>query len=333
MPSLQHPAAFLFLLLIPILYILRKCKIFKRITFPIVFADWGGGKFEWKGKSQKIFSAISNVILVLGFILIITAMTDPVISHQEKVYTSLGTDICFVVDVSPSMSAADINEMPRLDAAKNTIKKMMTNQDGVRLGIVTFGSNASVFVPPTTNHAFVQEKIEEMKFGMLGNGSAVGDGLSTAICHLVSSSAPKKCIILLTDGENNSGSIHPETAANLAKQNNIPIYVVGIGSKGRFAIEYQDPVDGKTYSGEYDSSFNSQSLRKIASISEGRYFEVKTMDDFVNTINGVIKSEAVVQNFTYKTVNDIIYDKFLAWGLIFLGIGWVIKRMLLHEVL
>ena len=231
MPDFQNPLTFLLFLIIPLLYILRKLKLFSRISFPAVLSDWGGKPFVWEGKAQLILSKISKVCVIAGFVFAILALSDPVISHQEKVYTSLGTDVVFVLDSSPSMSASDINGYSRIDAAKNTIVNIINENDGIRVGIVVFGSDASVFVPPTTDHQAVIKRLSEIKIGILGENSSIGDGLSTAVYHLATSSAPNKCIILLTDGENNGGTIHPETAANLAKSKNITIYVVGIGSK------------------------------------------------------------------------------------------------------
>ncbi|MCQ2582731.1 MAG: VWA domain-containing protein [Treponema sp.] len=333
MPSFQNPEAFFLLLLIPLLYLLRKLKILTRITFPAVLEDWGGKAFEWNGSAQKLLSKISKVMIVLGFLLVVIALADPVLSRQEKVYTSLGTDMIFVLDASPSMAARDMDTLTRMDAAKNTIRRVLENDDGSRIGIVVLGSEACVFVPPTPDYNIVNEKLNEIKIGLLGDGSAIGDGLSTAVCHLMSSSAPNKCIILLTDGENNAGAIHPETAANLAATNKIPVYVVGIGSKGSVVLEYEDPVSGKWYSGHYDSNYNSASLKKLASISGGHYFEVRTTDSFLTTIMNVTKKESVVQNFTYKTVNDLLYDKFLLVGIILLSLAWLIKRVFLNEML
>lgn len=333
MPSFQNPAAFLLLLLIPLLYLLRKLKIFTKITFPAVLADWNGKAFKWNGKGRRFFSILARIILGAGFLSVIAAFADPVISWQEKVYTSLGTDIIFVVDTSPSMAAKDIDGSTRLEAAKNTIKLISKEYEGFRFGIVVLGSDASVFVPPTSDHSLFKKRIDDIHVGILGNGSAIGDGLSTAVCHLASSKAPKKCIILMTDGENNAGVIHPETAAVLAADNEIAIYVVGIGSKGSVPIEYTDPATGKLYSGYLDSNFNSASLRKISALANGRYFEVKTADELTTTLNTVAKTENVTQNFTYKTMNELLYDKFLLFGSIMLALAWIIKRLLLKEII
>ena len=333
MPSFQNPAAFLLLLLIPLLFILRKLKIFTKITFPAVLADWNGKAFKWKGKARKVLSVFARIIMGVGFLSVVLAFADPVISWQEKVYTSLGTDVIFVVDTSPSMAAKDIDGGTRLEAAKNTIKVIIQQYEGFRFGIVVLGSDASVFVPPTSDHNAFKKRIDDIGVGILGNGSAIGDGLSTAVCHLASSKAPKKCIILMTDGENNAGAIHPETAAELAADNNITIYVVGIGSKGSVPIEYTDPSTGKLYSGYLDSNFNSASLRKISALANGRYFEVKTADELLITLNNVAKTENVTQNFTYKTMNELLYDKFLLFGSLMLVLAWIIKRLLLNEII
>ena len=332
MPSFENPAAFCLLLLIPLLYLFRSLKIFNQISFPAVFEDWEGRSFEWKGKSQKFLSVLARIFFTAGFFISVAALAAPVISNQEKVYTSLGTDIVFVLDTSPSMSAKDMDGIQRLEAAKNAIYTLSNKRDGSRYGLVALGSNAAVLVPPTSDLNFFSERLTSISAGVLGNGSAIGDGLSTAVCHLVSSSAPKKCIVLLTDGENNAGEIHPETAAQLASDNDITIYVVGIGTKGKVPIEYTDPATGKLYSGYLDSNFNPASLKKIASISKGKYFEAQTLDELSGILSTVSKAETVSQNYTYRTVIHLFYKQFLTVALILFILAWFIRRVILKEM-
>lgn len=333
MLEFQNPAAFFLLLLIPLLYILRALKIFRQISFYAVLSDWNGKSFSWNGKIRKALSIFSKVIMFTGFVGAITAFADPVITRQEKVYTSLGSDIVFAVDTSPSMAANDIGGISRLEAAKNTIKTIAVEHDGCRFGIVAFGNDASVFVPPTADINFFTNRIDEIKVGMLGNGSAIGDGLSTAVCHLVSSAAQKRSIILLTDGENNAGQIHPETAATLAADNDITIYVVGIGTKGTVPIEYTDPLTGKLYSGYLDSNFNVASLRRISSLANGRYFEVATIEEFMRTFETITKTQSVLQNYTFRNVTQSLYRKILLYAIILFVAGWFLKRIVLKEML
>ena len=91
MPDFQNPLAFLLLLIIPLLYILRKLKIFSRISFPVVLSDWGGESFEWNGKAQIILSRIAKGFVIAGFVFTVFSLSEPVLSHQEKVFTSLST--------------------------------------------------------------------------------------------------------------------------------------------------------------------------------------------------------------------------------------------------
>ena len=333
MIEFQNPAAFFLLLLIPLLYLLRFLKIFRRVTFAAVLSDWNGKAFTWNGHIQKIMSWIAKLILFAGFVLATTALADPVKVHQEKVYTSLGTDIVFVVDTSPSMAARDMSGMSRLESAKNAIVAIAREHDGCRFGLVALGSEASVLVPPTANQFAFTQRLDEVIVGMLGNGSAIGDGLSTAVCHLVSSTAQKKVIVLLTDGESNAGEIHPQTAASLAAKNGIAVYAVGIGSKGTVPIEYTDPVTGKNYSGYLDSNFNSAELKHIASMAGGKYFEVTNLEEFIKCMQAVTRAEAVVQNYTYRTVTQSFYKKLLLYAILLFAAGWFIKRILLQEMM
>lgn len=331
--SFQNPAGFLLFLLLPLFYILRKTKILKQTVVYAVLGDWEGKTFIWKGKIRKFLSFLTKLMLAIAFTLTVVAFADPVISIQEKVYTSIGNDVIFVVDTSPSMAAKDIDGDRRIDSAKNAITSLVKSYDGYRYGIVALGSNASVSVPPTADSSIFAKKLDEIQVGMLGNGSAIGDGLSTAVCHLASSSAPKKCIILLTDGENNAGEIHPETAARLAADNQINIYVLGIGSKGRVPIEYTDLQTGKLYSGYLESDFNANSLKKIAEIGNGRYFEVRTLEELARTLASVAKTEIVSQSFTYKTITTNYYQQVLFFALVLFVIAAFFKRVLLQEII
>lgn len=331
--SFQNPAAFLLLLLIPLLYILRYLKVFKQITFTAVLSDWDGKSFVWKGKFRKFLSLLARIMIMLSFSLGIAALADPVISTQEKVYTNLGTDIMFVVDTSPSMAAKDVDGDTRLAAAKNGIKAIIKSHDGYRYGAVTLGSNASVLVPPTNDLGTFEKRISEIRIGSMGNGTAIGDGVSTAVCHLASSQAKKKCIVLFTDGENNAGEIHPDTAAALAHRNNITLYIVGIGSKGTVPIEYTDPVTGKLYSGYLDSNFDGTSLRKLSEAAGGRYFETRSIIELNASLETVAKTETVSQSFTYRTEKNHYYKLFLMISIILIILTWLLKRIILKETI
>ena len=213
MPDFRNPAAFFLLLLVPALFIARALGVFTRIAFPATLSDWGGKTFEWKGRLRSAASFVSRIFIIAAFAFTVAALADPVVYHQERVYTSRGADILFVVDTSPSMAVKDIANMTRLDAARRAIRTLSLDTGGISFGLVAMATEAAIVVPPTTDRAVFFSRLDALSIGSLGDGTAIGTGLSTAVYHLSSSAAPKKCIVLVTDGENNAGSIHPETAA------------------------------------------------------------------------------------------------------------------------
>lgn len=331
MPSFQNPAAFLLLILIPVLFLLRKLGFFSKISFVITLSDWGGESFSWKGKVRRFASFLVMLLTILGYISAVTALAGPIMYKQERVYTSRGTDILFVLDISPSMAAQDMNGLNRLETAKNSINYIVENNTGASFGVVAMAAESAVVVPPTMDHKLFLQRVNSIPIGNLGDGTAIGVGLSTAIYHLAGSSAPKKCIVLITDGENNAGAIHPETAAELAASQNITLYTLGVGSKGSAPIEYVDPKTNKKYSGYLNSSFDSTQLKLIASIANGRYFEAQTLNDLSLALLVITKNESVVQTYHSRTTSVEYYDKLIFISAVFLILAWIVRRLYLKE--
>lgn len=331
MPDFQNPAAFLLLLLIPLLYIFRKAGVFSHPSFVVTLSDWNGKSFVWKKPVRKFGAVLSKILFVAGYVIVVVAFSEPVLYKQERVYTSRGTDIVFVVDISPSMAAKDMGNFTRLETAKTAIKKLVDSNLGATFGVVAMGEEAAIVIPPTIDRNVFSERLENLNVGQLGNGTALGTGVATAVFHLSGSAAPKKCIVLLTDGENNSGAIHPETAAELAERNNVVLYVMGIGTSGSVPLEYTDPLTGKNYSGYLNSSYNEESLRKLAVAGGGRFFEIKSLNDFTLALSMIVNNQSVVQTYHSKTVSCDYYDKLvLAAGILFV-LSWIIKRIFLKE--
>src|SRR5574344_1173569 len=131
MPDFQNPGAFLLLFIIPVHFMLRSRNLFIRISFPVTLSDWDGGTFEWKDGLRNFMSRASYVFMIAGFVLSVGALANPVVYHQEKVYTTRGTDILFVVDTSPSMAVKDVAGMTRLDAARQAIHTLTYDDGGV----------------------------------------------------------------------------------------------------------------------------------------------------------------------------------------------------------
>ncbi len=333
MIEFENPAAFFFLLLIPVLYFLRYIKILTPVSFPLNLSDWGKENFKWERKFRKFLSVFVRILVFAAYILLICAFANPVKRSQKKVYSSRGADIVFVLDISPSMAAQDIAGSNRIDASRNAIKFIAEENTGCALGLVEMAQNAVMLVPPTMDRKIFFTRLDSIKAGELGDGTAIGTGISLAVYHLEKSTAGKKAIVLITDGENNSGSIHPLTAAHLAFEKEISLYVLGIGTKGTVHLEYADPKTGRVYSGFFDSDFNSANLAAIASEAKGKYFEVESMASLSQSLASVLKDENVVQTYHIQSRDTPVYSQFLIAAVLLFVFAWIIRRIFLQEIL
>lgn len=331
--NFNHPVVFTLLLLIPLLYIFRRLKIFKHPSIMLTIADWKGRRFEWKNTHIIIGSFLSNLFFIIAYFLFVIAFADPVRIHSQKEYTSRGAEIVFVVDVSPSMAALDIADDTRLAAAKKTINYIVQQNTGGSYGLVATGLEAALLVPPTMDQSSFLQQLDRLSIGQLGDGSAIGTGLATAVYHLLSSSAPSKTIVLLTDGENNAGSIHPLTSAELASENKIRIFVAGIGTKGTVSVQYTDPKTHKSYSGYLDSNFDSSALQTIATTGNGEYFTVYTIEALGIALQTINEESKTFQTYQIKQTQENYYAVPLVLSLAIFVLAWLIRRIAMKQII
>ncbi len=332
MISFQNPSAFLLILLIPVYFVLRKTGVFAQPSIPLTFSDWNGKTFSWNSKLYSLLSTVAVIFTVFGFCAAVTALAEPVLYRHERVYTSRGADIMFVLDISPSMAARDAGSLSRIEAAKQAIAALAKENTGNAYGLTVMANEAALAVPPTTDTSFFLQRLQEISLGSKGDGTAIGTGLASAVFHLAASGAPKKCIILVTDGENNAGEIHPETAAELAAKNGISVYPVGVGTGGSAPIDYIDPASGKSYSGYLSSACDPSQLKTIAHLGGGRYFEIKSVQDLSLALKVIGRAESVPQTYRSKTETIRLYDKFILAAEVLLIFAWCIKRLILKAL-
>ncbi|MCR5219072.1 VWA domain-containing protein [Treponema sp.] len=333
MIQFENPLAFLLLFLIPVLYFLRYIKFLSKISFSLVLSDWDGESFKWKKKYRLIVTVISKLCLLAAYVSVIVALASPVIRYQKKIFSSRGADILFVLDVSPSMASIDIAGSNRLEAAKTAIKSIAASDEGDCFGLVEVAKEAALVVPLTMDRKIFFNKLSSVAVGELGDGTALGLGLSAGIYHLEHSSSESKCIVLITDGENNAGTVHPNTAARLALQKDISLFILGVGTKGKVPLEYTDPQTGKVYSGFFESNYDSSSLMNIAQESEGKFYEVETVQALSQALSSISKRENVAQTYNIKNEDKSIYYYFLMLTFFLIGLAWFLKRLVLQEVL
>ena len=206
-----------------------------------------------------------------GALLFFIAAAGPRFTFTETLWLSRGADLIFVLDISPSMAGLDMEGRSRFDLARELVRDFAAQRPGDAVGLAAVGSDAALLLPPTVDREALLARLENLRIGELGEGTALGLGIATAALHRRDSSAPRRVLTLITDGENNAGAIHPETAAALLPGRGVSFWIMGVGSAGEVAIDYVDPLTRRRRTGTFESRFNPESLRAIARAGEGTY--------------------------------------------------------------
>ncbi|MFI5162999.1 MAG: VWA domain-containing protein [Sphingobacteriales bacterium] len=289
-----------------------------------------------KGFSLSVKSILprmrhSGIVLrSLAVAALIMALARPQSSLSWQNTTTEGIDIIIASDISGSMLAEDF-QPNRLDAGKNIAIDFIKNRPDDRIGLVIFSGESFTQCPLTIDHDVLINLFRDVKYGMIDDGTAIGMGLATAVNRLKDSEAKSRVIILLTDGSNNMGSISPLTSAEIAKQFNVRVYTVGIGTHGfapypvqtPFGIQYQRmPVD-----------VDEGTLTKIASTTGGKYFRAtdnQALKNIYEQIDALEKAKIAVTQYHKKT--ELFLPLALA-AMVFLSIEFILKNTWLKGAL
>ena len=263
-----NPKLLWLLLLIPVA-IVWYILFHKKQEAPMQFSDAKG--FAKLPKTWKPY--LRHLLFVLkmaALALLIVALARPQSSTTNSTSNIEGIDIVMAMDVSGSMLARDLKP-DRLTAAKNVASDFVKDRPGDRMGLVIFSGETFTQVPLTTDHGVMLNMLAEMKNGLIDDGTAIGDGLATAINRLKDSEAISKVVILLTDGMNNAGSVDPYTAAEIAKIYGIRVYTIGVGTRGMAPYPVQTPFGG-TILQQMKVEIDEKLLTTIATSTGGKYF-------------------------------------------------------------
>lgn len=266
-----------------------------------------------------------------AFALLVVALARPQDVEQNVRTNTEGIDIMLAIDVSGSMLARDFKP-DRITAAKEVAGSFVADRYGDRIGLVVFAAEAFTQSPLTTDQSTLQTLLARIRSGLIDDsGTAIGNGLATAINRLRESEAKSKVIILLTDGVNNRGEIAPVMAAEIAKEQGIRVYTIGVGSRGTAPTPAIDMFGNMTFV-QAKVEIDEKTLQEIADATGGRYFRAtdnEKLRAIYDEINRLEKSKVEVADFTTYT------EEYLRWvlaALALLAAEFLIRTLILKRI-
>lgn len=260
----------------------------------------------------------------------IVALARPVEEHSSTETTTEGIDIVLAMDISGSMLARDF-EPDRITAAKQLASEFASERVGDRISVVAFAGEAFTQCPLTSDKASVGTMLSRLRSGVVDDGTAIGNGLATAINRLRESGSKSKVVVLLTDGVNNRGQISPIMAAEIARDMGVKVYTIGVGTKGQAPMPAVDMFGNKTYV-MADVEIDEKLLRSIANTTGGEYFRAvdnKALSEIYARINEMEKSEVQI---THYTSYEELYFDWLLLMLLCLALEFVVERVVLNRI-
>jgi Ca-activated chloride channel family protein len=333
--QLASPFFLILLIIIPLLFIASRW-LHKRTIIPVVrFSDFNHSFATSVQKMRQTFSVKALPILkVLRFVvlaLLIVTLARPQLSQSREHKLAKGIDILLVLDISESMRAEDFEGANRIQTAKLVIKDFLAHRENDRIGLVVFAGESFTLCPLTLDYPVLVELLSDVKLGQLEDGTAIGDALATATHRLRVSQSKTKIVILLTDGENNAGSITPETAASLAKSFGIKVYTIGMGKEGGARIPYADTTFGKRYR-EVLTYLDENTLKLIASTTGGSYFRATDGQSLKRIYTEIDRFEKTKFEVANAIVRKELVGYFLIPTMLLLGIEILLRNTVLRKI-
>ncbi|MEG1556744.1 MAG: VWA domain-containing protein [Bacteroidales bacterium] len=271
----------------------------------------------WKHR----FRFLPILCRILAFVLLVTTLARPQSAFRQQQVQVEGVDIVIALDVSGSMKAMDFKPN-RLEACKKVAAEFIEGRPTDRIGLVVYAGEAFTQCPVTTDHQTLLGLLQRVKFDLMEDGTAIGDGLGTAVNRLRESDAKSKVIILLSDGVNNSGYMDPTSAAEIAKDFNIKVYTIGCGSNGQ--APYPGPFGPVYVNTEIDEAL----LKNIATQTGGEYFRATNTQKLEEVYAQIDKMEKTIINETTFENKTDEFAPFLILAFFFFALEFLFKFLL-----
>lgn len=285
----------LLLLLLPVIaiYVYRQVKGLEPYLVVSSVTPW----LHKGGSLKKVARHIPFILRVVALACIIVAIARPRSSSTFEKIDTEGIDIMLALDVSTSMLARDFTP-DRINAAKDIAIQFVAERPSDRIGVAVFAGESYTQSPLTTDRATLINLIKEIDCGIIEDGTAIGNGLATAVSRLKDSQAKSRVVILLTDGVNNAGEISPQMAAEIAKTYGIRVYTIGVGAMGTAPYPVQTPFGIELQ--QVEVKIDEPLLQKIAEETNGKYFRATDntkLLEIYGEINKMEKNRTLVDSF------------------------------------
>ncbi len=258
----------------------------------------------WKAGGRSVMSVLRHLPFLLrtvALVMIVIAIARPRSSTKMDRVDTEGIDIVLAMDVSTSMLARDFTP-DRISAAKDIAIEFISQRPSDRIGIVVFAGESYTQCPLTTDRATLINLMKEIETGLIEDGTAIGNGLATAVARMQNSDAKSRVVILLTDGVNNRGEITPQTAADIAKTYGVRVYTIGVGANGTAPYPVMTPWGVQMQNVEVE--IDEDLLKNIAETTGGRYFRATDntkLSEIYSEINKMEKARTTIDSFpVYK---------------------------------
>ena len=295
-----HPLFLVLLILVPAMiywYVQRHRS--RKSGATLRYSNIGVFKTAKSSPMKKLRHSLF-IFRVLAVILIVIALARPQSGQKESKVETEGVDIILAMDISSSMLAEDFKPKNRLEAAKIVAADFVKGRANDRIGLVVFAAQSFTQCPLTLDYGIVLRFLEEIKIGMIDDGTAIGMAIGNCVNRLKDSKAKSKVVILLTDGRNNRGELDPVTAARVAEAFDVRIYTIGAGKRGEALYPVDDPLFGKRYV-RVPVQIDEELLQQVADITGGKYFRAtdkESLEQIYGEIGEMEKTKIEVTEYT-----------------------------------
>jgi len=259
------------------------------------------------------------------------AAAGPQLGGNRVVERREGIAIMITIDISSSMLAEDFAPSNRMEVAKRQAIGFIRGREADRIGLVAFAGEALTLVPATLDYPVLERAVQDLRIGVLEDGTAIGSGLATAVNRLRRLPERSKVVLLLTDGENNRGAVDPRTAAAAAEAFGIRVYTVGVGTEGEARIPTGRGLSGFRYE-MLPVRIDEALLQEMATTTGGRYFRAKDSEALSRIFRQIDELERTPIETVRYTRNDELARPFLLAGLVVLAAELLLAATLVVRV-